>query len=48
MSQINDLQKVEKESGVLAQQLGRAPTFEEIAARVEDRDGEGLLDGSLL
>ena len=35
MSQINDLQKVEKESGVLAQKLGRAPTFEEIAARVD-------------
>ena len=35
MSQINDLQKVEKESGLLAQQLGRAPTFEEIAARVD-------------
>ena len=35
MSQINDLQKVEKESGLLAQQLGRAPTFEELAARVD-------------
>ena len=35
MSQINDLQKVEKESGLLAQQLGRAPTFQEIAARVD-------------
>ncbi|MEE3257598.1 MAG: RNA polymerase sigma factor RpoD/SigA [Candidatus Latescibacterota bacterium] len=35
MSQINDLQKIEKESGVLAQKLGRAPTFEEIAARVD-------------
>ena len=35
MSQINDLQKVEKESGLLAQQLGRMPTFEEIAARVD-------------
>jgi RNA polymerase primary sigma factor len=35
MSQINDLQKIEKESGVLAQQLGRAPTFEEIAAHVD-------------
>ena len=35
MSQINDLQKVEKESGFLAQQLGRVPTFEEIADRVD-------------
>lgn len=35
MSQINDLQKIEKESGFLAQQLGRLPTFEEIADRVE-------------
>lgn len=35
MSQINDLQKIEKESGLLAQKLGRAPTFEELAARVD-------------
>ena len=35
MSQITDLQRVEKERGLLAQQLGRAPTFEEIAARVD-------------
>jgi RNA polymerase primary sigma factor len=35
MSQINDLQKIEKESGLLAQQLGRVPTFEEIADRVD-------------
>jgi len=35
MSQINDLQKIEKESGFLAQQLGRVPTFEEIADRVD-------------
>ena len=35
MSQINDLQKIEKESGFLAQQLGRVPTFEEIADCVE-------------
>ena len=35
MSQINDLQKIEKEAGVLAQELGRAPTYDEIAARVD-------------
>jgi len=31
MSQINDLQKIEKESESLAQMLGRSPTYEEIA-----------------
>ena len=31
MSQINDLQKVEKKTGLLIQQLGRQPTMEEIA-----------------
>ncbi|MCH2662635.1 hypothetical protein MK163_19505, partial [bacterium] len=31
MSQINDLQKVEKQLGVLAQKLGRYPNLEEIA-----------------
>ena len=31
MSQINDLQKVEKKAGVLTQELGRNPTLEEIA-----------------
>lgn len=35
MSQINDWQKIEKESNALAQVLGRAPTFEEIVARVD-------------
>ena len=31
MSQINDLQKVEKQAGILTQKLGRDPTLEEIA-----------------
>ena len=31
MSQVNDLQKVEKETGQLTQKLGRDPTLEEIA-----------------
>ena len=35
MSQINDLQKIEKETGALAQVLGRVPTFEEISAKVD-------------
>ncbi|MFT5090362.1 MAG: RNA polymerase primary sigma factor [Planctomycetota bacterium] len=35
MSQINDLQKIEKETGALSQALGRIPTFEEIADRVD-------------
>jgi RNA polymerase primary sigma factor len=35
MSQVNDLQKVEKRMGILAQQLGRVPTFEEIANSAE-------------
>jgi len=35
MSQINDLQKIEKETGFLAQALGRAPTYDEIAASVD-------------
>ena len=35
MSQLNDLQKIEKDSGALAHRLGRAPTFEEIAAHVD-------------
>jgi RNA polymerase primary sigma factor len=35
MSQLNDLQKIEKEVGLLAHQLGRAPTFEEIAESVD-------------
>lgn len=35
MSQINDLQKIEKEANILAQELGRAPTYEEVAARVD-------------
>ena len=35
MSQINDLQKIEKQSGRLAHRLGRAPTFDEIADHVD-------------
>jgi RNA polymerase primary sigma factor len=35
MSQINDLQKIEKNSGQLAQKLGRVPTQEEIAQRAQ-------------
>ena len=35
MSQINDLQKIEKESGQLAQRLGRSPTYAEIAEKVD-------------
>ncbi len=35
MSQVNDWQKVEKETGALAQALGRAPTFDEIAEKVD-------------
>ena len=35
MSQINDLQKVEKKAGHLTQELGRNPTLEEIAARAQ-------------
>ncbi|MCC7262778.1 MAG: RNA polymerase sigma factor RpoD/SigA [Candidatus Latescibacteria bacterium] len=32
MSQLNDLQKVEKQTSLLAQRLGRDPTLEEVAA----------------
>jgi RNA polymerase primary sigma factor len=35
MSQVNDLQKVEKRTGILTQQLGRTPTVEEIADSAE-------------
>lgn len=35
MSQINDLQKIEREAGQLAQSLGRSPTRAEIAERVD-------------
>ena len=35
MSQINDLQKVEKQAGRLAQSLGRDPTYNEILERVD-------------
>lgn len=35
MSQINDLQKIEKEAGLLAQELGRAPTYGEVADNVD-------------
>ncbi len=48
MSQVNDLQKVEKRTGLLAQKLGRVPTLEEIAASAEislDRTRNALLIG---
>ena len=35
MSQVNDLQKIEKQTGVLAQRLGRNPTFSEVADNVD-------------
>jgi RNA polymerase primary sigma factor len=35
LSRVSDRQKVEKEADVLAQELGRAPTIEEIAACVD-------------
>jgi RNA polymerase primary sigma factor len=35
MSQINDLQKLEKLNGRLSQELGRAPTFDELTERVD-------------
>jgi RNA polymerase primary sigma factor len=35
MSQINDWQKIEKETSALSQTLGRAPTFDEIVAQVD-------------
>ncbi|NKB66284.1 MAG: sigma-70 family RNA polymerase sigma factor [Candidatus Latescibacteria bacterium] len=35
MSQLNDLQKLEKETSSLAQKLGRAPTFDELAGQVD-------------
>jgi RNA polymerase primary sigma factor len=35
MSQLNDLQKIEKEIRLLSHQLGRVPTFEEIAGNVD-------------
>jgi RNA polymerase primary sigma factor len=35
MSQVNDLQRIEKETGHLAQILGRAPTYDEILANGE-------------
>jgi len=35
MSQINDLQKLEKEAGSLAQRLGRDPTYDELADSVD-------------
>ena len=35
MSQVNDLQKVERQLGILAQKLGRYPTLEEIACSAE-------------
>ena len=33
--QINDLQKLEKLNGHLSQQLGRSPTFDELAAHID-------------
>ena len=35
MSQINDMQKLEKENNALSQELGRAPTFDELSDRVD-------------
>ena len=35
MSQINDLQKIDKVANALSQQLGRSPTYSEIAATVD-------------
>ena len=35
MSQINDSQKIEKETDLLAQKLGRSPSLEEVADRVD-------------
>ena len=35
LSQINDLQRMEKEAGALAHQLGRSPTFEEVSDSVD-------------
>ena len=35
MSQLNDLQKIDKEMAVLAQELGRTPTSEEIESRMD-------------
>ena len=35
MSRINDLQKIEKVASSLSQRLGRAPTYDEIAATVD-------------
>ena len=35
MSQVNDLQKVERNMGILAQQLGRYPTLDELAFSAE-------------
>ena len=35
MSQLNDLQKIEKEAGLLSHQLGRSPTLDEIADSVD-------------
>ena len=35
LSQINDLQRMDKEAGALAHQLGRSPTFEEVSDSVD-------------
>ena len=35
MSRINDLQKIDKQSGLLAHKLGRMPTFDEVADQVD-------------
>jgi len=35
MSQVNDLQKIEKQANFLSQKLGRAPTYEEVVAQVD-------------
>ncbi len=38
MSQVNDLQKIDKQTARLAQQLGRAPTYDEICACIDLSD----------
>ena len=35
LSRINDLQKIDKQSGLLAHRLGRTPTFDELADHVD-------------
>ncbi len=47
MSQVNDLQRIEKETGRLAQALGRAPTYEEILAH-GDLSAERILNAMVV